>query len=123
MNERMKQDRENQLQILKKVEAEAERFFEQRNTGKALPFWDRKPLRSIGEQGMGAEASLRAFSQGAFLCAGQPPRVPWGFKNRLHYTKSALVLQAENSQLDFPDTHTNPYPAGPAILPETSCFR
>lgn len=76
MNERMKQDRENQLQILKKVEAEAERFFEQRNTCKALPFWDRKPLRSIGEQGMGAEAAMDLFVKeyGEGLALNSGPR-------------------------------------------------
>ena len=61
MNEIMKKDRQNQMAILKRVETEAERFFVQRGTGKALPFWDRKPLRRIGEEGMGAEAAIDLF--------------------------------------------------------------
>ena len=61
MNERMKADRERQFEIFKRVEKEAERFFEQRETGKALPFWERKPIRRIGERGLGAEAAIDLF--------------------------------------------------------------
>ena len=61
MNEIMKQDKDRQLAILKKVEAEAERFFAQRQTGKALPIWERKPLRRIQERGLGAEAAIDLF--------------------------------------------------------------
>ena len=42
MNEIMKQDKDRQLAILKKVEAEAERFFSQRQTGKALPIYHKQ---------------------------------------------------------------------------------
>ena len=44
MNERMKTDRVQQFEIFKRVEKEAERFFAQRETGKALPFWERRPM-------------------------------------------------------------------------------
>ena len=54
MNEKMKTDRMQQFEIFKRVEKEAERFFAQRETGKALPVWERRPLRKIGEQGLGA---------------------------------------------------------------------
>ena len=70
----MKKDRENQLQILKKVEAEAERFFAQRETGKALPFWERRPLRRIGSEGLGAEGAIdlfvKEYSEGLALNSG-----------------------------------------------------
>ncbi|MCR4804157.1 MAG: aspartate aminotransferase family protein [Clostridia bacterium] len=61
MNDKMQQDRQNQLKILKRVEQEAERFFKQRETGKALPFWERRPLRPISEQGLGAEGAIDLF--------------------------------------------------------------
>ena len=74
MNERMKNDREQQFEIFKRVEKEAERFFAQRETGKALPVWERKPLRKMGEQGLGAEGAIDLFvneySEGLALNSG-----------------------------------------------------
>ena len=76
MNERMKNDRERQFEIFKRVEKEAERFFAQRETGKALPIWDRKPLRRIGDQGLGAEAAIDLFvnEYGEGLALNSGPR-------------------------------------------------
>ncbi|MBO4880735.1 MAG: aspartate aminotransferase family protein [Firmicutes bacterium] len=74
MNEKMKNDRERQFEIFKRVEKEAERFFAQRETGKALPVWERKPLRKMGEQGLGAEGAIDLFvneySEGLALNSG-----------------------------------------------------
>ena len=74
MNEKMKTDRIQQFEIFKRVEKEAERFFAQRETGKALPVWERRPLRKIGEQGLGAEAAIdlfvKEYSEGLALNSG-----------------------------------------------------
>ena len=74
MNEKMKTDRMQQFAIFKRVEKEAERFFAQRETGKALPVWERRPLRKIGEQGLGAEAAIdlfvKEYSEGLALNSG-----------------------------------------------------
>ena len=74
MNEKMKTDRMQQFEIFKRVEKEAERFFAQRETGKALPVLERRPLRKIGEQGLGAEAAIDLFvneySEGLALNSG-----------------------------------------------------
>ncbi len=76
MNEQMKHDRDSQMAVLRKVEAEAERFFEQRKTGKALPVWERRPLRRIAEQGCGAEAAIDLFVKeyGEGLALNSGPR-------------------------------------------------
>ncbi|MBR2531525.1 MAG: aspartate aminotransferase family protein [Lachnospiraceae bacterium] len=61
MNQKMAADRERQLEILKKVEEEAKRFFSQRETGKALPVWERQPIRRISDDGLGAEGAMDLF--------------------------------------------------------------
>ena len=61
MNQMMAADQKRQLEILKKVTDEAERFFKQRETGKALPVWDRKPIRHISDEGIGAEGAMDLF--------------------------------------------------------------
>ncbi|MCQ2561992.1 MAG: pyridoxal-dependent decarboxylase [Clostridia bacterium] len=74
MNKRMAEDRQNQLDILKDVVKEAERFFEQRETAKALPIWERKPIRRIGEEGLGAKGAMdlfvKEYSEGLGLNSG-----------------------------------------------------
>ncbi|MBQ6295486.1 MAG: aspartate aminotransferase family protein [Firmicutes bacterium] len=74
MNEKMKTDRMQQFEIFRRVEKEAERFFAQRETGKALPVWERRPLRKIGEQGLGTEAAIdlfvKEYSEGLALNSG-----------------------------------------------------
>lgn len=74
MNQKMAADRERQMEILKKVEKEAERFFAQRETGKALPVWERQPLRRISDEGLGAEGAMDLFineySKGLALNSG-----------------------------------------------------
>ena len=74
MNQKMAADRERQLEILKKVTEEAERFFAQRETGKALPVWERQPLRRISDEGLGAEGAMDLFineySKGLALNSG-----------------------------------------------------
>ena len=74
MNQKMAADRARQLERLKKVEQEAERFFSQRETGKALPVWKRQPLRHISEDGIGAEGAMDLFiseySKGLALNSG-----------------------------------------------------
>ena len=76
MNEKMKTDRMQQFEIFKRVEKEAERFFAQRETGKALPVWERRPLRKIGDRGLGAEAAIDLFVKeyGEGLALNSGPR-------------------------------------------------
>ncbi len=74
MYQKMAADKERQLEILQKVTKEAERFFKQRETGKALPIWERQPLRHISDEGLGAEGAMdlfvKEYSKGLALNSG-----------------------------------------------------
>lgn len=63
MNKRMAEDRQNQLEILKDVVKEAERFFSIRETESAYPFWERRPFKRIGEEGLGAKGAMELFNK------------------------------------------------------------
>lgn len=63
MNQRMAEDRAQQMDILKDVLQEAENFFERRETAVAYPVWERRPFKKIGEEGIGAKGAMELFQK------------------------------------------------------------
>lgn len=63
MNQRMAEDKANQMEILRSVVDEAERFFAQRENGAAYPFWERKPLNEISREGLGTKGAMELFKK------------------------------------------------------------